>query len=48
MATTFSLSDAKNDAGEWTMSPEQIRAEMAYESDPYDAFDAHYDDYEGE
>jgi hypothetical protein len=25
----FSISDAKNEAGEWTMSPEQIRAEMA-------------------
>lgn len=25
----LSLADAKNDDGEWIMSPEQIRAEMA-------------------
>jgi hypothetical protein len=36
----FSLSDAKNDEGEWIMSPEQIRAEMAYseEEDPDDFY----------
>ena len=36
----FSISDAKNEDGEWVMSPEQIRAEMAYDpsedgGDPY-------------
>lgn len=37
---TFSIEDAKNDDGEWLMSPEQIRSEMAADSypdeDPYD------------
>ena len=36
---TFSLSEAKNDEGEWTMSPEQIRSEMYASHDDYD-----YDD----
>jgi hypothetical protein len=44
----FSLSDAKNSDGEWIMSPEQIRAEMAYsdeppEFDPYE-YDEVYDE----
>lgn len=43
---TFSINDAKNEAGEWLMSPEQIRAEMAYEDEPNDDFD--YDDYDDE
>ena len=38
----FSLSDAKNDDGEWIMSPEQIRSEMAYEPDPDDFYDEDY------
>lgn len=42
----FSLSDAKNEEGEWTMSPEQIRAEQAADSEPYndDLADDYYDD----
>lgn len=39
---TFSLSDAKNEDGEWTMSPEQIRAEMDI-SEP--SPDDEHDDY---
>lgn len=36
----FSLSDAKNEDGEWIMSPEQIRSEMAYDpSEDYDPYD---------
>lgn len=42
---TFSLSDAKNEDGEWTMSPEQIRAEMAADQDPYDEDDFYNDGY---
>lgn len=41
-ADTFSLSDAKNEDGEWIMSPEQIRAEMYYSEDPGDAQDRWY------
>ena len=37
---TFSISDAKNEDGEWVMSPEQIRAEMAYDpAEDYDPYD---------
>lgn len=36
----FSLSDAKNEEGEWIMSPEQIRAEMNYDpSEDYDPYE---------
>lgn len=38
---TPSLSDYKNEAGEWMASPEQIRADMSWEPDPADF----YDDY---
>jgi hypothetical protein len=41
----FSISDAKNEDGEWIMSPEQIRAEMAYDPSDSDYYgdDAFFD-----
>lgn len=39
----FSISDAKNEDGEWIMSPEEIRAEMAYGQDPEDPDDFYND-----
>lgn len=41
----FRISDAKNDEGEWIMSPEQIRAEMAYDPSDSDFYgdDAFFD-----
>lgn len=42
----FSISDAKNEDGEWIMSPEQIRAEQAAdEYDRYERDQMHPDDY---
>lgn len=42
---TFSLSDAQNEDGEWTMSPEQIRAEQAAsDGDQQDYYDDDDDD----
>lgn len=41
---SFSLSDAKNEEGEWIMSPEAIRAEMAYDPSE-DQDDFYHDDY---
>lgn len=38
----FSISDAKNEDGEWVMSPEEIRAEMNYSEDPGDEEDRWY------
>lgn len=38
---TPSLSDYRNEAGEWMASPEQIRADMNWQPDPADF----YDDY---
>jgi hypothetical protein len=55
---TFSINDAKNEAGEWIMSPEQIRAEMAADLEPvscqqcggrgHESFDCDYDPYDDE
>jgi hypothetical protein len=42
---TFSLSEAKNDEGEWTMSPEQIRSEMNYDPHEGGSYDDPYDRY---
>jgi hypothetical protein len=36
------MSEYKNEAGEWNGSPEEIRASMAWEPDPYDDY---YDEY---
>jgi hypothetical protein len=52
----FSISDAKNEAGEWVMSPEQIRAEMNVEPEYCGAcggrghteWDCDYDPYDDE
>lgn len=41
----FSISDAKNEDGEWIMSPEQIRSEMAANLDPPDP-DDFYDQWD--
>lgn len=43
----FSISDAKNEDGEWIMSPEQIRSEMAYGpgGEYYDPYDDEMDPY---
>lgn len=40
------LNDYRNDAGEWLVGPEQIRADMNYQPEPYDDFwyDNGYDD----
>ena len=45
--------DAKNEEGEWVMSPEQINAEMRANLDPpdppeYDPYDDRYDPYYGD
>lgn len=39
----FSLSDAKNEDGEWVMSPEQIRSEMSAGFDAPDPDDFYGD-----